>query len=106
MWFYQYPENYVPPTELDNAKSDLPGSKRKRTLQSIENSESNEKFPWKKEEKKAKLHYKLENEAEVLIAADAANKIYWDDCKELLKDGKKVCNYLKKMFIILSKKLL
>lgn len=39
------------------------------------------------------MQYKLENEAEVLIAADAANKKYWDDCKELLKEGKKVCNY-------------
>jgi len=39
------------------------------------------------------MHYKLEKEAETLIAADSANKKYWDDCKALLKDGKKVCNY-------------
>jgi len=59
-------------------------------LQSIENSESNENLPKKKDEKKAKMHYKLENEAEVLITADAANKKYWDDCKEFLEKGKKV----------------
>lgn len=93
MWFYQYPENYVPPTELDNAKSDLPGSNKKRTLQDIDNNELNENLPQKKDEKKAKMHYKLETVADALINADTGNKKYWDDCKTVLKEGKKVCNY-------------
>ncbi|XP_022182071.1 E3 ubiquitin-protein ligase UHRF1-like, partial [Myzus persicae] len=84
-----YPENYVPPTELDNIKSDLPGFKRKKTLQDIDNNESNENVPKKKDEKKVKMHYKLENDADALINADSSNKKYWDDCKELLKEGKK-----------------
>lgn len=37
-----------------------------------------------------KIQYQLEKEAEKLIAADDANKKYWDDCKELLGKGKKV----------------
>lgn len=41
---YKYPENYIPSTGLENTKSDLRLSKKKRTLQDtvIENSESNE----------------------------------------------------------------
>ncbi|CAI6375138.1 unnamed protein product [Macrosiphum euphorbiae] len=87
-----YPENYIPQPEPDNEESDVPGSKRKRSLQddtNIENNESDENLPKKKDEKKAKMHYKLEKEAETLIAADSGNKKYWDDCKALLKDGKK-----------------
>lgn len=42
--------------------------------------------------KKLKLCYKLEKEAAKLITADTMNKKYWDDCKELLEKGKKVCN--------------
>jgi len=42
--------------------------------------------------KKIKLRYELEKEAEQLIIADKSNKRYWDDCKELLDNGKKVYN--------------
>lgn len=42
-------------------------------------------------EKKVKIQYELEQEANILITADKANKKYWDDCKELLGKGKKVC---------------
>jgi len=35
--------------------------------------------------------YKLEKEAETLITADVANAKYWEDCKEYLEKGKKVC---------------
>jgi len=89
----------MPSTGLDNTK--LPGSNRKRTLQDtgIENDETDQHLPKKKDEeksseKKAKMQYILEKEAEELIKADAANKKYWDDCKELLKDSKKVFIYL------------
>ncbi|XP_025191295.1 E3 ubiquitin-protein ligase UHRF1-like [Melanaphis sacchari] len=89
-----YPENYIPSTGLDNTK--LPGSNRKRTLQDTgtENNESDGNSEEKKDEgngpeKKAKMQYKLEKEAEEFITADAVNKKYWDDCKELLKFGKK-----------------
>lgn len=41
--------------------------------------------------KKIKIHYKLEKEAEEFIKADVANRKYWDDCKEMLNQGKKVC---------------
>uniref|UniRef100_A0A2S2PRQ6 RING-type E3 ubiquitin transferase n=1 Tax=Schizaphis graminum TaxID=13262 RepID=A0A2S2PRQ6_SCHGA len=89
-----YPDNYIPPTELDNTK--LPGSNRKRTLQDTdtENNELDENLPKKKDEKKGsvkkpKIQYKLEKEGEEFIKADAANKKYWDDCKKLLKDGQK-----------------
>lgn len=40
--------------------------------------------------KKLKIQYKLEKEADEFIKADVANKKYWDDCKELLNQGKKV----------------
>lgn len=92
MRFYQYPENYVRPTELDNAKSGLSGSKKKRPIQDIDNNESNENLPKKIVEKKAKTHYKLEIVADALINNDTSNKKYWDDCKTFLKEGKKVCN--------------
>jgi len=52
------------------------------------------------------MHYKLESEAETLIAADSANKKYWDDCKTLLKNGKKVCNYKKKILNFTKKFIL
>jgi len=42
-------------------------------------------------EKKSKIRYKLEKEAETLIKADIANQKYWEDCKEFLEKGKKVC---------------
>ncbi|XP_001944935.5 LOW QUALITY PROTEIN: E3 ubiquitin-protein ligase UHRF1 [Acyrthosiphon pisum] len=83
-----YPENYLPSTELDNEESDVPGSKEKEHYKTTLMM-NQMKIYKKKDEKKAKMHYKLENEAETLIAADAANKKYWDDCKALLKDGKK-----------------
>lgn len=41
-------------------------------------------------EKKSKIWYELEKEAETLIKDDIANKKYWDDCKEFLEEGKKV----------------
>lgn len=98
---FQYPENYIPAT--NEIKSKLSNSKKKRTLkdtkieeneQSKDNvsksntleSEDNSQCPTKK----VKIQYKLEKEAEKLIGADVANKKYWDDCKELLKNGKKV----------------
>jgi len=71
----------------------------------VENNETDQHLPKRKDEekgseKKAKMQYKLEKEAEELIKADAANKKYWDDCKELLKDSKKVNIYLILIFII------
>jgi len=45
-------------------------------------------------EKKLKIWYKLEKEAETLITADVANQKYWEDCKEFLEKGKKVCTLL------------
>lgn len=41
---YKYPENDIPSTGFENTKSDLPLSKKKRTLQDtdINNSEPNE----------------------------------------------------------------
>jgi len=70
----------------------------------MENKESHENLQKQKDEnkdppKKAKMEYKLEKEAEVFITADAANKKYWDDCKELLKNGKKVRAYFKRKII-------
>jgi len=44
--------------------------------------------------KKIKLMYKLEKETEKLIIADVINKKYWDDCKELLVKGQKVCIFI------------
>lgn len=41
-------------------------------------------------EKKLKICYELEKEAEKLITADTANQKYWADCKEFLEKGKKV----------------
>ncbi|KAE9529076.1 hypothetical protein AGLY_012030 [Aphis glycines] len=89
-----YPENYMPSTGLDNTK--LPGSNKKRTLQDtdMENNKTDKHLPKRKDEekgskKKAKIQYKLEIVGEELIKADAANKKYWDYCKEMLKDGKK-----------------
>lgn len=74
-------------------------SKKKRTLQDadIEDNEQIKSNSLKNVdhkqclEKKAKIQYELEKEAEKLIKADDANKKYWDDCKELLGKGKKVC---------------
>lgn len=43
-----------------------------------------------KELKKQKIQYELENNVEKLIKADVINQKYWNDCKEMLKDGKKV----------------
>lgn len=38
-----------------------------------------------------KIQYELEKEAEILIKDDVANTKYWNDCKEYLEKGKKVC---------------
>lgn len=43
-----------------------------------------------KELKKQKIQYELENNVEKLIKADVINQKYWNDCKEMLRDGKKV----------------
>jgi len=101
---FQYPENYIIPTVTNNdTKSKLPGSKRKRTLQDadIEDNEqcksndpkrnSSEREVTDNPDKKSKIMYELEKEAETLITADVANKKYWEDCKEYLQKGKKVC---------------
>lgn len=40
--------------------------------------------------KKLKIKYELEKEAEKLISNDSINKKYWDDCIEMLGNGKKV----------------
>lgn len=100
----QYPENYIPIAATNETKQ----PKRKRTLQETdiednEQSESNgaenvslENVDDKNHtEKKVKIQYELEKEAEILIMADKANKKYWDDCKELLGKGKKVRIHLK-----------
>lgn len=86
--------------ETKEKKSKSSGSKKKRTLQdtqtdknnasangSLKNDDSAITCP----EKKIKLKYELEKKADQLIIADVANKKYWDDCKELLVEGKKVC---------------
>lgn len=82
------------------AETKVLGSKRKRTLkdagnedneQSENNDNSLEKDEQEGPEKKVKIQYELEKEAIKLIAADVANKKYWDDCKELLEKGKNVC---------------
>jgi len=79
-------------------------SKRKRTLQDadIEDNEQNESNESNNisledvdgkdcpDKKVKRIQYELEEEAEILISADKANKKYWDDCKELLGKGKKV----------------
>ncbi|XP_001945737.1 E3 ubiquitin-protein ligase UHRF1 isoform X1 [Acyrthosiphon pisum] len=95
-----YPENYIPAVTNDT-KSKLPGSKRKRTLQDadIEDNEqcknndpkrnSSEREVADNPEKKSKICYELEKEAETLITADVANTKYWEDCKEYLEKGKK-----------------
>lgn len=44
--------------------------------------------------KKQKIQYELEDNVNKLIEADVLNQKYWNDCKELLKDGKKVCTYV------------
>lgn len=36
--------------------------------------------------------YELDASVSKLINADSVNEKYWNDCKELLKSGKKVCN--------------
>ncbi|XP_025424158.1 E3 ubiquitin-protein ligase UHRF1-like isoform X2 [Sipha flava] len=98
-----YPENYIPAvTATNDPKSKLPRSKRKRTLQEadIEDNEQCESNNSKcnlleKEDnnanskKKMKIQYKLEKEADEFIKADVANRKYWDDCKEMLNQGKK-----------------
>lgn len=95
---FQYPENYVFPTALTTSETKSKSkSNKKRTLQDadIEDNErsknSLERVNRKKcPEKKVKIQYQLEKEAEKFITADDANKKYWDDCKELLGKGKKV----------------
>lgn len=96
---FQYPENYIFPTASTTSETKSKSkSKNKRTLQDadIEDNEQSKKNSLgrvdhkKCPEKKVKIQYQLEKEAEKLIAADDANKKYWDDCKELLGKGKKV----------------
>lgn len=89
---FQLPVNYV--TKEIKPKSSR-RSKRKNELQDtdveqLENieSENNNKASIKK---KVKINYELEKELEKLITADVANKKYWNDCKDLLDKGKKVC---------------
>lgn len=113
---FQYPENYIPAVSNDS-KSKLPASKKKRTLQDadLEDNEqcksndpkrnSLEKEATVNPEKKSKILYKLEKEAETLIKADVANKKYWEDCKEFLEKGKKVC-VLQYLWLILKRFLL
>jgi len=95
-----YPENYVPISEWNNIKSKLTSSKNKRTLEdtkiednelsdNIESKSLKKGYNIKCSGKKIKLRYELEKEAEQLIIADESNKKYWDDCKELLDNGKK-----------------
>lgn len=86
------------------AKSKLQSSKRKRTLKdagiegneqsaNIETESNNSSTGVKNKrlsEKKLKIKYELEKEAAKLIASDSANKKYWDDCIEMLGNGKKV----------------
>lgn len=71
-------------------------SKGKSTLQDTDIDEQLEKIETENNnkcsiKKKIKINYELEKELEKLITADVANKKYWDDCKDLLDKGKKVC---------------
>jgi hypothetical protein len=52
--------------------------------------------------KKMKIQYKLEKEADEFIKADVANRKYWDDCKEMLNQGKKVCILFCLVFSVLQ----
>jgi hypothetical protein len=76
------------------------GSKRKSTKQDaheiMKDNESNNnstKINDKADNnsgKKLKILYELNKIEKLFIDADIANKKYWDDCKEMLKNGKKV----------------
>lgn len=65
----------------------------------MNNEESKEESPQEKDvherpSKKVKLLYEIETEGIKLITADKANKKYWDDCKNVLDKGKKVCTLI------------
>lgn len=88
--------------ETNDPKTKLSNSGKKRTLQDTEievneqsktNSPENNDKEKKCSNKKLKLKYELEKEADQLINDDKTNKKYWDDCKELLEKGKKVYNF-------------
>lgn len=74
------------------------GSKRKSTTQDAnekynESNNNSTQINDKAEDnsgKKLKILYELNKKEESFIQADIANKKYWDDCKEMLKNGKKV----------------
>ncbi|XP_025424054.1 E3 ubiquitin-protein ligase UHRF1-like [Sipha flava] len=97
-----YPENYITIDDDDgviDADSKLMGSKRKSTKQDaheiMKDNESNNnstKINDKADNnsgKKLKILYELNKIEKLFIDADIANKKYWDDCKEMLKNGKK-----------------
>lgn len=97
----QLPENFVPPQPV--AKKTI--KKNKLTKQQdntniLNNEEFKKESPQEKDDherpsKKVKLVYELEAKEIKLITADKANKKYWDDCKNVLDMGKKVCtNYI------------
>lgn len=91
---------------------ELSGVKRKSVVPYENNSGNlNEKQEDTNEspEKKVKMKYELEKSTEKLITADKVNKMYWDDCMELLDKGKKVCigfKYFAKHMIIILQLLL
>lgn len=89
----QYPENYVAPKPAE--KKTNKKSKQGDQLNN-NNEETKGESPLVKDDcehpsKKVKLFYEIESEGNKLIAADKVNKKYWDDCKNVLDQGKKVC---------------